>query len=405
MLVLGIESSCDETAAAVVTDSGTVLSNVVSSQIPIHARFGGVIPEIASRNHLMAIVPTVDEALERSGSSLGDIGRVAVTQGPGLLGSLLVGVQFAKTLALSRNIELTPVHHVEGHITAVLLEDGGEHPSGPLAFPYVALAVSGGHTSLYLVRSPGDYALLAVTLDDAAGEAFDKVARLMGLPYPGGVEIDRLSTRGRPDAIPFPRPLTGKPAPGAAPRRRLHKSPDFSFSGLKTAVRVYMENRTAADRLVSSAKHPRDDQSPPPFASLRASWGRPGAEQGEASGWGHTLGKAEALPPTLADVAASFQEAVVDVLVHKTLAAATAAGATHVVISGGVASNRRLREKFVEVASASGFVPHVTARAYCTDNAAMIAGAGRFATPLDRQAIFSLEPFASGQLCNRPGPT
>jgi N6-L-threonylcarbamoyladenine synthase len=357
MYVLGIESSCDETAAAIVTADGDVLSNVVSSQIPLHARYGGVIPEIASRNHLMAIGPTVARALDDAGVGLDRIRRIAVTRGPGLIGSLLVGVQFAKTLSAARGIDLVPVHHVEGHITAALLSKGGEHPHGPIGFPYVALAVSGGHTSLYLVSAPGAYSLLAVTLDDAAGEAFDKVARLMGLPYPGGVEIDRLARTGRADAIPFPRPLTGKPAPGATSRRHLNKAPGFSFSGLKTAVRVYMEKRAAGDPAASAP---------------------------------------------LEDVAASFQEAVVDVLIHKTLEAAHDAGASHAVISGGVAANSRLRSKFVEASAAAGVHGHLTARALCTDNAAMIAGAGRFGTPIPRTQVLALEPFASGQLAALP---
>ncbi len=338
--ILGIESSCDETAAAVVTQEGKVLSNVVSSQVPLHARYGGVIPEIASRNHLLAVGPVVDKALSDAGVTLADVGRIAVTRGPGLAGALLVGLQHAKTLAWLHGIELVPVHHVEGHITAILLQEGGEHPHGPLAFPYVALAVSGGHTSLYLVREPGSYGLLGVTLDDAAGEAFDKVARLLGLPYPGGVHIDRQARDGNADAIAFPRPMLA----GSG-------RPDFSFSGLKTAVRVYVDQAVAAGRT---------------------------------------------LP--IPDLAASFQEAVVDVLVRKSLDAAIRHGASDVVISGGVAANRRLREKIVTGAAAAGVRAHLTRMAYCTDNAAMIAGAGRYGTPVSRSAMLRLEPFASGQL-------
>lgn len=338
--ILGIESSCDETAAAVVTAEGRVLSNVVSSQVPLHARYGGVIPEIASRNHLLAIGPVVDRALAEAGATPADIARIAVTRGPGLAGALMVGLQHAKTLSWLLGIDLVPVHHVEGHITAILLEDGGEHPHGPLEFPYAALAVSGGHTSIYLVRRPGTYLLLGVTLDDAAGEAFDKVARLLGLPYPGGVHIDRQARSGNPDAIAFPRPLLS-----GTPR------PDFSFSGLKTSVRVHVEQAAAAGRT---------------------------------------------LP--LPDLAASFQEAVVDVLIRKTLDAAAAHGAADVVISGGVAANGRLREKIVAKAAAAGIRAHLTRLAYCTDNAAMIAGAGRFGTAVSRSDMMRLEPFASGQL-------
>lgn len=338
-LILGIESSCDETAAAVVTAEGELLSNVIASQIPVHARYGGVIPELASRNHLMAIGTVTAEALTEAGATLADLSLLAVTQGPGLVGALMVGMQFGKGLACARKIGLVPVHHVEGHITAVLLQGGGEHPHGDLEFPYVALAVSGGHTSLYLVREPGSYDLLGATLDDAAGEAFDKVARLLGLPYPGGVEIDRLSRAGNPEAHSFPRPLKQK--------GRL----DFSFSGLKTAVKLHV------DQLHQE-----------------------GAE----------------LP--LADIAASFQEAAVDVLVGKTLQAAHKTGTKHVVIAGGVAANSRLRSVFVERAAGAALCAHLTRPIFCTDNAAMIANAARFGRPLSPEDARRLEPFASGQL-------
>jgi N6-L-threonylcarbamoyladenine synthase len=337
--ILGIESSCDETAAAVVTGQGEILSNVISSQIPVHARYGGVIPELASRNHLMAMPAVVGEALAKAQVSLGDLTRIAATRGPGLVGALMVGLQFAKGLAFQTGAELVAVHHVEGHITAILLDGAGEHPHGPLTFPYVALAVSGGHTSLYLVRRPGDYQLLGVTLDDAAGEAFDKVARVLGLPYPGGVEIDRLAQQGDPAAFDFPRPLKGK------------KNLDFSFSGLKTAVKLTVDKLLAADQEL-----PR------------------------------------------ADIAAAFQQAVVDVLLRKTFAAAHHVGVKDVVIAGGVAANSRLRSELTHRAQAAGLRGHLTRPVYCTDNAAMIAGAGRYQTPLDRRLRQTIEPFASGQL-------
>ncbi len=337
--LLGIESSCDETAAAVITADGKILANVISSQIPLHARYGGVIPELASRNHLMSVSAVVRQALSEAGVSLGDVGRIAATRGPGLLGALMVGLQFAKGLAMQSGAELVAVHHVEGHITAILLEEGGEHPHGPLTFPYVALAVSGGHTSLYLVSAPGRYRVLGVTLDDAAGEAFDKVARVLGLPYPGGVEIDRLARQGDVGAIAFPRPLKGK------------QNLDFSFSGLKTAVKLYHDNLTAAGQ-----------------------------------------------PIPAADIAASFQEAVVDVLLRKSFAAAHLNGVQDVVISGGVAANSRLRTRMTELAPQAGLKGHLTRPILCTDNAAMIAGAGRFNLPLERAARLSIEPFASGQL-------
>ena len=346
MNILGIETSCDETAAAVVTSEGVVLSSVISSQIPLHARYGGVIPEIASRNHLLSIETVVSQALRDARVEPGEVSRIGVTVGPGLIGALMVGLQFAKGLARSYGWELTPVHHVEGHITAALLADGAQHPHAPLEFPYVALAVSGGHTSIYLVKAPGDYGLLAVTLDDAAGEAFDKVARLLGLPYPGGVEIDRLARQGDREAVPFPRPL--------CKRADLKKGNlDFSFSGLKTAVRVYLEKAALA---------PTEQQLP------------------------------------LAAVAASFQEAVVDVLTLKTLEAARRHGVGHVVLAGGVAANSRLREKAVEAAASGGIAMHLTKLPFCTDNAAMIAGAARFGRPLPPDRAALLEPFASGQL-------
>ncbi len=342
MIILGIESSCDETAAAVVDGDGRVLSNVVSSQIPVHARYGGVIPELASRNHLVAIEPMVSQALSTAGLAMEEVTRVAVTQGPGLLGSLMVGVQYAKGLAFTRGLELVPVHHVEAHITAPLLLDGADHPHGSMEYPYVALAVSGGHTSLYLVKRPGEYELLGYTLDDAAGEAFDKVARILGLPYPGGVHIDRIAREeaGRPDAVKFPRPLKGR------------DDFVFSFSGLKTSARQYLKG-----------------WSPDDGSGIR-----------------------------MADVAASFQEAVVDTLLRTTFAAARKWEVKDVVIAGGVAANSRLRSKLTQSAPSEGLRAHITKFAYCTDNAAMIANLARFKEPVSRDTALHLEPFASGQL-------
>ncbi len=337
MNILGIESSCDETSAAVVNECGQVLSCVVASQIPVHARYGGVVPELASRNHLMAILPVIRQALSEADQGFDDIGRIAVTNGPGLMGSLLVGVQAAKTLAMTRNLPLVPVHHVEGHITAVFLE-GGDMAEEPVEFPYLALAVSGGHTSLYLAESFGEYKRVGTTLDDAAGEAFDKVAKLLSLPYPGGVAIDRVAKTGANDAYRFPRAMPGK------------KNFLFSFSGLKTAVRNQVQK----------------------------------------------LGELDA--QTVADVGASFQEAVVDSLVKKTVAAADHLKVRHVVISGGVAANSRLREKFAEATGEKGLVLHTTAMKYCTDNAAMIAGVGLRREPVSFEEALALGPFASGEL-------
>lgn len=316
--VLAIESSCDETAAAVVADQGEVRSNVVASQIPVHARFGGVVPELASRNHLTAIEPTVRQALEQAGVTLQAIDAVAVTTGPGLAGCLLVGLQVAKSLAWSRAIPLVPVDHIEAHVHAIHLRDaqgaGAETPE----LPYLALAVSGGHTSLCLVAEGVRPQILGRTLDDAAGEAFDKVAKMLGLPYPGGAEIDRLAPGGDPAAFGFPRPMLGRGL-------------DFSFSGLKTAVRYQL------DRLDTTPDGQRE--------------------------W-------------LEDLAASVQEAIVDCLVVKAMRAAAKTGLNRLVVAGGVACNSRLRAAMAEVGEARGVEVYLTPPRYCTDNAAMVGGLG-----------------------------
>jgi len=339
--ILGIETSCDETAAAVVDGDGRVLSNVISSQVPIHARYGGVVPELASRNHLMSMIPVIREAMDGAETDLDGIDRIAVTRGPGLIGALMVGVQAAKTLARTRALPLIPVHHTEAHITAVFLEGGDLAPEPPV-FPYVALAVSGGHSSIFSVLEVGRYRRLGTTLDDAAGEAFDKVARLLGLPYPGGVSIQNLGKSGDRDRFALPRGMRRK------------GNLDFSFSGLKTATRTLLE-----------------------------SLGEP--DEG-----------------TRADLAASFQEAVVDSLVTKTLAAARQEGVRDIVVAGGVAANQRLREHFGEACDAAGFRLHLTAMPYCTDNAAMIAGLARFVEPVASEVLDQLEPFASGELGTAP---
>ena len=312
MLILGIETSCDETAAAVVDDE-RVLSNVVATQVPVHARYGGVVPELASRNHLLDALPTIERALSEADVPLERIEGVAVTQGPGLIGALLVGLQTAKAIAWSRRLPIVGVDHVEAHITAALL--GPEPPT----MPYVALAVSGGHTSLTLVEDIGRYRVLGHTLDDAAGEAFDKVAKLLSLPYPGGVAIDHLSDGGDPRAVDLPRAIMTR------------GNLDFSFSGLKTAVRYHVEGREAAT-LVGQG---------------------------------------------LADLAASVQEAIVDVLVEKSARAAESVGAPTVVLAGGVAANRRLRARAAEVFAGRGLRLCLTPLPFCTDNAAMVAGLGR----------------------------
>ena len=313
-LVLAIESSCDETAAAVLDGTRSLLGHVVHSQVELHARFGGVVPELASRSHVMAIGGVVDGALERAGARLDDIAGVVVTAGPGLVGSLLVGLEYARGLAWARDLPMEPVNHLEGHLLAPWLgvADGFAEPG----WPFIGLVVSGGHTSLYHCTAPGVYEELGRTLDDAAGEAYDKVSKLLGLGYPGGGVIDRLARSGDPAAIAFPRPMEKKGG--------YH----FSFSGIKTAVSYH----------VADAGHP----------------------EGQA----------------LHDLAASFQEAVADVLVMKAVRAARRLGVPRIVVSGGVACNSRLRSLMRERAEARGIEVVVPPPVLCTDNAAMIGAAG-----------------------------
>ncbi len=323
-LVLGIESSCDETAAAVVRRGREILSSVVESQAPLHAEFGGVVPEIAGRSHLRAILPVIDAALSQAQVGLDQLSAIAVTTQPGLIGSLLVGLSAAKGLSFARGLPLVPVDHIEAHVYAAAMELERE------PFPCVALVVSGGHTALYHARSPLAIERICATLDDAAGEAFDKVAYLLGLGYPGGPQIARLAEHGDPRRFEFPRyrPRTTR---GAPPPR----FPPFSFSGLKTAVLYHLRGQNAAAPL------------PPP-------------EQ----------------IPEREHVAASFEQAVVDALVAPTLAAARELQVSTVLVGGGVACNRRLRTCLTAAAQTAGIRAHFPSPAYCTDNAAMIAALG-----------------------------
>lgn len=307
MIVLGIETSCDETAAAVVAEGRKILSSVVSSQTAVHHPYGGVVPELASRKHIEMIAPVVREALAQSGITADDVDGVAVTQGPGLVGALLVGFSFAKAWATARNLPWVGVDHLEGHVNAVFLEDD------PPLFPFVALLASGGHTSLYYIEGHEQMIPLGSTRDDAAGEAFDKVAKMLGLGYPGGGVIGKTAQAGDPGRIPFPRARV----PGF----------DFSFSGVKTAVNRYLKD------------HPE--------------WA------GE-----------------IPDIAAGFQEAVVDVLVEKLLAAVLEKGCGLMALAGGVAANVRLRELVRQAAAEKGFTVHIPSISLCGDNAAMIAAAG-----------------------------
>ena len=321
-LILGIETSCDETAAAVVDSARTVRSSVVSSQIDLHARFGGVVPEVASRAHLDLMIPVVAESLVSAGVEGNEVDAVAATTGPGLVGSLLVGVTAAKSLSLVWDVPFVSVNHLEAHLYASFLEEPD------LDFPLVVLLVSGGHTMLVLMEAHGRYRLLGSTLDDAAGEAFDKVARYLGLEYPGGPAIDALAVEGDPSAFDYPRALVQENPDTMAEDRKLA----FSFSGLKTAVINHVRNN--------------------PDVST-------------------------------ADVVASFQEAVVDVLVTKAKWAAAATGAKGLCLGGGVAANSRLREKFLDACIETGVQPFIPSRSMCTDNAAMVAAAGWWCLKMD----------------------
>lgn len=370
-LILGIESSCDETAAAVVERGARTLSSVVASQIATHLRYGGVVPELASREHLRAIVPVVREALAKSGISLRDLDAIAVTSGPGLAGALLVGITYAKALAFAQGLPLIAVNHLEGHIHAVLLQErqsaAGEGSSCSPDDRSLALVVSGGHTHLYLVE-PIDgtwrYSLLGRTLDDAAGEAYDKVAKLLGLGYPGGPWIDSLARFGDPHAVPFSfaQVKTKAHLGGKAPRTKAAKTAPiaeldphflFSFSGIKTAVLRYVELHGL--RTEAEARVPR-----------MLSVGRPPKTKEEALAL---------CPQGTLDLIASFQHAVVGDLMKKTFAAAEAVGAERILVTGGVAANRELRERFCDEAKRCGVQAAFPTLALSTDNAAMIAAA------------------------------
>ncbi|MCW2977947.1 MAG: tRNA N6-adenosine threonylcarbamoyltransferase [Actinomycetia bacterium] len=319
-MILGLETSCDETAAAVIDDDGHIRSNVVASQADLHAQYGGVVPEVASRRHLELVTPVIREALGEAGVTLDDVTKLAVTQGPGLIGALLVGLAAAKAVAWSRRLPLVPVDHLQGHVASLYLQPMALEP------PFLCLLASGGHTLLLDVRSHGEQRVLGTTLDDAAGEAFDKGARLLGLPYPGGREIDRLARTGDPGAYEFPVARV----PGL----------DFSFSGLKTAL-LYATR----------------DLSPHELAARRA------------------------------DLAASYQRAIVRALVGRVQEAAKQAGAGTIAVVGGVAANSELRESLPGAALAP--------LALCTDNAAMIASAGRFTDPVPYPGYLGLDAYAS----------
>ncbi len=355
-LVLGIESSCDETAAAVVRRGVETLSNVVASQIALHARFGGVVPELASREHLRNIVPVVRAAMREAGVEFGDLEAVAVTRGPGLAGALLVGITYAKALAFGLGKPLIGVNHLEGHIHAVLMESGAVLMEGGMGeSPLLALVVSGGHTRLYLARRGGTEAVwgyenVGRTVDDAAGEAFDKVAKLLGLGYPGGPWIDRIAPLGDRRAVPFSfGEIRRRDAFAGGPRF------DFSFSGIKTAVLRYTQTHGMGEAIERRRGVTRD---------LRGS-----AE--EIAG----LVADGTLEPRTVDLLASFQGAVVGVLLRQSFRAAEHFGARGLLVSGGVAANAELRRRFVEEAGRRGLPIAFPSMAMSTDNAAMIAAA------------------------------
>jgi N6-L-threonylcarbamoyladenine synthase len=334
LLILGIDTSCDDTSAAVVEDGTAIISNVVSGQSEIHAKYGGIVPELASRRHIEMIRPVVDEALKGAGTSLSDIGAVAVCHGPGLIGSLLVGCSFAKAICYAKGTPLVAVNHLEGHILSALLV-----PPFP-EFPFLSLVVSGGHTSLYLAEDFCRYEELGRTRDDAAGEAYDKVSKLLGLGYPGGPIIDLLAQQGDARSIDFPRAYL----PGSL---------DFSFSGMKTAVSNFLR----------SNGQPGDSA---PRSPLKPGGGEEGVSTVSGAGGQEVI----------RHIAASFQAAVVDVLVRKTEWAIRKKRVGRVTVSGGVAANSELRRRMKEMGEERGVEVFVPPAVLCTDNAAMIAAAG-----------------------------
>jgi N6-L-threonylcarbamoyladenine synthase len=355
--ILGIETSCDETAAAVVRSGEKVVSNVVASQIATHWPFGGVVPELASREHLRAMVPVVRRALAEAGQSYNSVDAIAVTQGPGLAGALLVGVSYAKALAFALDKPLIPVNHLEGHIHAVLLEEK-QKGNREVAFPVLALVVSGGHTHLYLAEQQPQgwtYENVGQTRDDAAGEAFDKVAKLLALGYPGGPVINKLAKHGDPGAVRFaPAHIKGSPRPGRS-RRRAADAPgssfDFSYSGIKTAVLRYVETHNMQPAIEQRRRALAEMKSPKADDVLKL-----------------------CDRPTL-DLVASFQRAMVADLVGKTLNAARELDVATLLITGGVAANSELREAFEREAAMAGLPVYFPSRPLSTDNAAMIAAA------------------------------
>lgn len=325
-LIMGIETSCDETAAAIVEDGKKIISNVVASQISIHQKYGGVVPEIASRKHMEYIIPVIDKALEESEKKITDLSAIAVTYGPGLIGSLLVGLSVAKAMAYAQNIPLIGINHLEAHIYANFLEHTEIKP------PFICLIVSGGHTSLVYMRNFGEYKLLGQTKDDAAGEVFDKIAKVLDLGYPGGPITEKLAKKGDPSSIKFPRPILND------------KSYDFSFSGLKTAVIYYIKELKEENKNIP-----------------------------------------------VSDILASFQQAVIDVLVKKTIKAALKFKTKQIILAGGVAANNSLRREIKEKADLVNIKVFYPSIFLCTDNAAMVASAGYYKFKENKKSSLNLD--------------
>ncbi len=373
MKILGIDTSCDDTSASVVLDGGKILSNIVSSQTEIHKKYGGIVPELASRRHIELIWHVADEALNKANITLDDLDAIAVCHGPGLIGSLLVGCNFAKAVAYARKIPLIAVNHLEGHIFSAILEDS--KPS----FPFISLIASGGHTSLYVVNGLGQYIELGKTRDDAAGEVYDKVAKMLGLGYPGGPVIDRLAKEGNPKAFDFPRAY-------------VPESFDFSFSGLKTAVKIEIHKSEVRTRTPKSfgvrpsthevsALGQKPDPPQPPLDK--------GGIEGGAFSEPRTPN-----PELINDIAASFQASVVDVLVRKAEWVIIKKGIRQVALSGGVSANSELRRRMKEMAEDREVELFLPSIALCTDNAAMIAAAGHHHFMSGRIAGIDLNPKA-----------
>lgn len=325
-LIMGIETSCDETAAAIVEDGKKIISNVVASQISIHQKYGGVVPEIASRKHMEYIIPVIDKALDESEKKITDLSAIAVTYGPGLIGSLLVGLSVAKAMAYAQNIPLIGINHLEAHIYANFLEHTEIKP------PFICLIVSGGHTSLVCIRNFREYKLLGQTKDDAAGEVFDKIAKVLDLGYPGGPITERLAKRGDPSSIKFPRPILND------------KSYDFSFSGLKTAVIYYIKELKEENKNIP-----------------------------------------------VSDILASFQQAVIDVLVKKTIKAALNFKTKQIILAGGVAANNSLRREIKEKADLLNIKVFCPSIFLCTDNAAMVASAGYYKFKENKKSSLNID--------------